>query len=222
VTGLSNSINTAQHDPFVGTWNEMDYFATASGDVMSPIGKFSLAFTYSPWNSPPHAFVTEENVDLKVSYDDSEYTGKILPGFAFKPYVDWFYTLSGGSPVINGKSSTYYFELGVQPTYTLKYFADYPITLTVPTYFSVGEKHFWGAGTNAETKPDGNLGVFSIALNGSVPLAFIPAKYGFWHADAGIQYFYLINDALLRAGGLASGNTDRSVWNGSVGIGVNF
>jgi hypothetical protein len=215
VTGVWNSINTAQHDPFVGTWNELDYFATASGNI----GKFSVAFTYSPWNSPPHAFTTEENIDIKVQYDD---TGMLLPGFAFKPYVDWFWAVAGDSPVINGRSSTFYFEVGVQPTYTLKYFNDYPITFTVPTYVEVGEPKFWGADTNAETKSDGPVGDFSIALNGSVPLPFIPAKYGFWHADAGIQFFWLVNDALLRAGGLASGNTDRTPVNASVGIGVNF
>jgi hypothetical protein len=186
VTGVWNSINTAQHDP---------------------------------WNSPPHAFTTEENIDIKVQYDD---TGLLLPGFAFKPYVDWFWAVAGDSPVINGRSSTFYFELGVQPTYTLKYFQDYPITITVPTYVEVGEPKFWGADTNAETKSDGPVGDFSIALNGSVPLPFIPAKYGFWHADAGIQFFWLVNDALLRAGGLASGNTDRTPVNASVGIGVNF
>jgi hypothetical protein len=216
VTGVWNSINTNQHDPFVGTWNELDYFATASGNV----GKFTGALTYSPWNSPPHAFTTEHNIDFNLGYDD---TGTLIPGFGFKPYVDWFWAVAGDSTVINGREgSTYYFELGVKPSYTLKYFNDYPITLTLPTYFSVGPKNFWGRGDSPETKPDGNIGVFSIALNGSVPLPFIPTKYGFWHADAGLQFFWLVNDALLRAGGLACGNTDRTPVNASIGIGVNF
>ena len=218
VTGVWNSINTHQHDPFVGTWNELDYFATASGTF----GKFSGAFTYSPWNSPPHSFRTEENIDFKLSYDDSDFTKQYLAGFTLKPYLDFFWAVSGDSPVINGRSSSYYVELGVNPTYTLKYFQDYPVTFTLPTYIQVGPKNFWGRGVNAETKPDGNVGVFSVALNGSVPLPFIPVKYGFWHADAGVQLFWLVNDALLRAGGLASGNTSRLPVNASVGIGVNF
>jgi hypothetical protein len=215
ITGIWNSINTYQHDPFVGTWNEMDYFATASGNV----GKFSGALTYSPWNSPPHSFRTEENIDFKVSYNDKD---TFMPGLTINPYVDWFWAVAGDSPVINGRSSSYYFELGVVPTYKFKFVENYPLTVTVPTYVQVGPKNFWGRGDSAETKPDGNVGVFSISLNGSVPLSFIPAKYGFWHADAGVQYFWLVNDALLRAGGLASGNTNRNPVNASVGIGVNF
>jgi hypothetical protein len=37
-----------------------------------------------------------------------------------------------------------------------------------------------------------------------------------------VTYDYLTNKALLLAGTLASGNTDRNVVIGSVGFGVNF
>lgn len=215
VTGIWNSIDTYEHDHFVGDWDEMDYFASFSGTV----GKFGGTLTYSPWNFPEHQATTEHTADFKLTYDD---TGMILPDFALKPYFDFFYSIAGDSPVINGRSATFYVELGVAPTYTWKALKDYPLTFTFPTYFSVGPEHFWGRGVNAETKPDGNFGVFSTAVNVSMPLAFIPTRYGFWHADAGLQYFYLKNDALFRAGGLASGNTDRNPVNASIGIGVNF
>ena len=65
-------MDTAEHDPFVGPWDEMDVFASFSGSVADV---FSLTLTYSPWNSPPHAFKTEHNIDLKVSYDDSKRWG---------------------------------------------------------------------------------------------------------------------------------------------------
>ena len=41
-------------------------------------------------------------------------------------------------------------------------------------------------------------------------------------ADAGLSYYYLMNDNLLHAGTILSGNTNRSFFQGSVGIGVNF
>jgi hypothetical protein len=91
----------------------------------------------------------------------------------------------------------------------------------MPVYFSVGPASYWGAGESGGA-PHGNFGVFSASLNGSVPLSFIPAKYGFWHADAGVSYFYQANDNQLEAGTLISGNTNRNFVQGSVGIGVNF
>ena len=212
VTGVWNSINTHQHDPYVGPWNELDYFASLSASV----GKFNGTLTYSPWFSPPHAFHVEETSDFKLGYDD---TGMFSKDFALHPYVDFFYSISGDSTVILGRhGSTYYFELGVAPSYTYKGLgADWPVTITVPVYFSVGQKHFW-----TQDGTGNNFGVLSAALNFSVPLKFIPVRYGFWHADAGVQYFNLLNGSLLDAGTLASGNTNRNVVNSSIGIGVNF
>jgi hypothetical protein len=211
VTGVWNSINMNQSDSFVGPWNELDYFLSLSGSV----GKFSGTLTYSPWFSPPHAFHIESTSDFKLSYDD---TDAILKGFSFKPYVDFFYSISGDSTVILGRhGSTYYFEFGMAPSYKLALSADYPVTFSVPTYFSVGPKNYWDT-----TEKSSHFGVFSTAINATVPLSFIPIKYGAWHADAGLQYFYLLNHALLESGGLASGNDNRNVLNASVGIGFNF
>jgi hypothetical protein len=211
ITGVWNSINFHQDDHFVGPWNEMDYFLSLTGGI----GKFTGTATYSPWYSPPHAFHLESTSDFKLAYDD---TDAVIKGFAFKPYVDFFYSISGDSTVILGRhGSTYYVEFGMAPSYTLKAIPDYPITFTVPTYFSVGPKNFWDS-----TGKSSNFGVVSTALNASVPLSFIPIKYGAWHADMGLQYFYLMNHSLLAAGGLASGNDNRNVLNASVGIGFNF
>lgn len=211
VTGIWNSINFNQDDHFVGPWNELDYFASISGSV----GKFTGTLTYSPWYSPPHAFTIESTSDFKVSYDD---TDQILKGFAFKPYIDFFYSISGDSTVILGRpGSTYYFELGMNPSYTYKGIADWPLTFNFPTYFSVGPKNYWDV-----TEKSSNFGVFSTAINVTVPLNMIPIRYGAWHADAGLQYFYLMNHSLLEAGTIASGNNNRNVLNASIGFGFNF
>ena len=212
VTGVWNSIDFAEHDSRVGPWDEMDYFASLSGNV----DKFSGTLTYGAWNFPqsggPH---TEHNIDFKLSYDD---TDTLIKGFAFKPYVDFFWAVTGSSTVVLGRQgSTYYFELGAVPSYTYKEIHDYPLTFTFPTYISVGPRNYWD-----RTEHSGHFGVFSTAVNVSVPLTFIPVRYGFWHADAGLQYFYLINSSLLHAGDILSGNNNRNVLNASVGFGVNF
>lgn len=211
VTGVWNSINTNQDDHSVGAWNELDYFLSLSGSV----GKFTGTLTYSPWFSPPHNFTVESTSDFKLAYDD---TGMICKDFSLKPYVDFFYSISGDSTVILGRhGSTYYFEFGMAPSYTVKASADYPLTFSFPTYFSVGPKNYWDS-----TETSSHFGVFSTAINVTVPLSFIPIRYGAWHADAGLQYFYLLNSSLLAAGGLASGNDNRNVLNASVGLGFNF
>jgi hypothetical protein len=214
VAGIWNSVNTNQGDPKVGAWNEMDLFVSFSGDV----DKFSGTLTYGAWNFPNSTLnkpATEHNIDLKVVYNDSDWWGG---NFALKPYFDFFWAVSGSSTVVLGKTGgTYYFELGISPSYTYKEIANYPVTLTFPIYTSVGPAGYWDA-----TESSGNWGLVSGGVNLSVPLSFIPSRYGFWHADAGLTYYYLINDALLEAGTILSGNTDRNVVQGSIGIGVNF
>ena len=216
VTGIWNSITSAQGDPLVGPWNEMDYFVSFSG---SPCANVSLTYTYSPWNFPNSSLnkpATEHTSDLKIAYDDSAWWPK---GFAINPYADIFYEIAGSSTVVLGRpGSTGYLELGIAPSFTIPAIPDYPISVSLPTYFSVGPESYWGKGVNKS----GNFGLASISLNLSVPMTFIPTRYGHWHTDAGVTYDFLINGSLLRAGGILSGNTDRNVVIGSLGFGVNF
>lgn len=217
VGGIWNAVDTyeAKSNPRGGGWDEMDVFASFSGTVAEDFG---LTLTYGAWNFPqtggPH---TEHNIDLKVTYSDKWFGDS---GISINPYVDLWWAVSGSSTVVLGRQGgTGYVEPGIVPTYTYKGIASYPLTFTFPTYVSIGPSKYWDAN---HTYGDKDFGLFSISANVSVPLAFIPTKYGFWHADAGVTYDYLINDALLQAGKIVSGNTDRNCVLGSVGFGVNF
>jgi hypothetical protein len=113
VGGIWNSVDTAEHNTYVGAWDEMDVFASFSGSIADV---FLLTLTYSPWNSPQHAFRTEHNIDLKLQYDDSKLWN--AGGFALNPYVDGFWAVSGDSTVILGRrGGTGYFEPGIVPTF---------------------------------------------------------------------------------------------------------
>jgi hypothetical protein len=215
VGGIWNNFESAQDDPFVGAWNECDFFLSLSTTVFNSI---NLTLTYSPWYSPPHAFHTEQNLDLKVGYDDSKMWGK--SGFSLNPYVDFWWAISGDSTVILGKKgNTGYIEPGIVPTYTVQSIPGYPLTLTFPMYVQVGPDSYWDA---SGTFSNQNIGLFSVSANATMPLTFIPVRYGHWHADLGVTYDYLINNALLHAGTIASGNTNHNVIIGSLGFGVNF
>ncbi len=222
VAGIWNSVAMSQADPSVGGWEEMDVFVDFG---VTLFGKVKADLTFGDWNFPTSFLATkpkaEKNIDVKFVYDDSDWWGKDST-FAIHPYADVFFAVAGSSTVVLGRQgSTGYVELGITPTYTYKGITNWPITLTMPIYCSVGPAGYWGEEISGGTHK-GNFGVFSASLNGQVPLSFIPAKYGFWHADAGVSYFYLANDNLLHAGTIVSGNTDRNFVQGSVGIGVNF
>lgn len=216
VTGIWNSVNTHQDDTNVGAWNENDFFASFSGGA----GPFAWTLTYGAWNFPQSTEnkpSTEHNLDLKIAFDDSSIWGKDA-AFTLNPYVDLWWAIAGSSTVVLGRQGdTGYVEVGVVPTINWKASADLPIKLTFPTYVSVGPEGYWGA-----DDPDGHFGVFSASANATIPLNFIPARFGHWHATAGLTYFYLINDNLLEAGRILSGNEDRNVFVGTVGLGVNF
>jgi hypothetical protein len=216
VGGIWNSVDSVEHDARVGPWDEMDAFVSFSGTVADVI---SLNFTYSPWSFPQSGGPkTEHNVDFKVGYDDSKLWG--TSGFALNPYVDFFYNISGGSTVVLGRTGgAYYVEPGIAPSFTFKAMPQYPVTLTLPIYTHVGESTYWDA---HHTFGHSAFGLISASANLSVPLSFIPARYGHWHGDLGVTYDYLINNALLHAGTILSGNTNHNVIVGSLGVGVNF
>lgn len=212
ITGVWNSINTAQDDPNVGAWNEMDFFFSLAGGVGPGL---TATLTYGAWNFPQSTTnkpETEHNIDLKIAYADKWFGD----AFSVNPYVDLFWAVAGSSTVVQGATGqTGYVELGIVPTFKLKGLADLPpILITVPTYFSVGPSEYWGG--------DSNFGVLSVGLNLSLPLNFIPGRYGSWHFDVGAQYYNFLNGTLLDSGTILSGNTERNFVRGYVGVGMSF
>jgi hypothetical protein len=195
--GVWNDLWSEQNDPHVGSWNEFDWFAGLNV-------RFAKDWVFGAqiiqFQSPPHHFSTESNLEFKLGYDDSWLK---LP-LAFYPYVKYWYEASGSSNVVEGKTGTGYVEFGMEPTYTIRSFSR-PITLTMPTWVSVGPSDYWNDGATgcgaASSTPcaKSNGGVFSTGLTGKMPLNFVSPAYGNWYAKAGFQYYYLINDSLLLA-----------------------
>jgi hypothetical protein len=83
----------------------------------------------------------------------------------------------------SGSDEGVYVELGIEPTvYTLGAQGKYPVALSVPTKVGLGFSDFY--------EDDETLGFASVGLKASVPLPFIPARYGAWSANAGVYYYY--------------------------------
>ncbi len=209
-------------------WVEQDIFA---GFDVKFLNKWDAAYTIQVWTFPDLTSghneldpTPEYNMDLKISFDDTEY----LKDFALHPYMDVFWNFTGGdSPVVAqallGKNdNTFYVEMGITPSYTLKAITDLPITFTFPTYFSVGDSSFWG-----ETPPpDGqrsNLGIFTTGMKISVPLKFIPAEFGNWNTYVGVTYFHTCNPALSYVNSvLQDAGDSHEHFLGYAGVGFSF
>jgi hypothetical protein len=224
--GVWNDLWSEQHNPVVDSWNEFDWFA---GMNVKFAQDWTFGVQYIEFISPPHAFPgIEKNVELSLSYDDSKWN-MVLP---LHPYAKLFLAVAGPSTVVLGKAGgTYDVELGLVPTYDLTK-SGVPLVLTVPTWVTVGPSTFWnngatGCGVSILTPcAASNAGVVSTGLTGKWPLTFIPKRLGNWYADAGFQYYHLINDSLVLAQTITgtaatyvSAHRDIVVGFGGIGIG---
>lgn len=203
--------------------SEVDVFA---GFSVKFAKNFEAAYTIQAWTFPDLTEnnveinpETEYNMDLKLSYNDTD----LLHDFALHPYIDIFWNFAGdSSPVVSqanvGKNyNTFYVELGIAPSYTLKALPDLPITFTLPAYFSIGDSAFWGRTTTGERS---NLGVASVGLKISAPLNFIPKDFGSWNTYIGVTYIHTCNPALTE---INSGTgADENLVLGYAGFGFGF
>jgi hypothetical protein len=224
--GSWNDLWSEQHSPTVGPWNELDWFVEADV-VFARDWRFGVQFIQ--FDSPPGNFRAESNVEFTLAYSDKGWG--VLP-ISINPYAKLFWAVSGDSTVVVGdRGGTYDVELGIVPTLDLNKYGT-PLVLTAPTWITVGPASFWNRGVTGcgpfafSTCALSNAGVFSTGLKGTVPLAFIPARWGKWYADAGVQYYHLINDSLLlaqtftgTASSYASAHRDVTVAFAGVGFG---
>jgi hypothetical protein len=219
-------------DPTPGSrmWQEMDMWAG-----------FSVGFAQY-WNFTaqhvqfhfPGATPTAYNYDFKLSFNDS-FTGSPI---TWNPYVDVFYNAAGGSTVVLGKrTGGTRVSFGVVPTVNWQKYIGIPLTVSAPTWITVGDTSFWNRqdGTtnlcgSTSTSPcaTNSVGYYSTGLQAKLSIAdtIIPKRLGSWYLKAGVQYYHLQNDALLAAQattvGLTFPNAKRDIVVGSGGLGFSF
>jgi hypothetical protein len=222
-----------QNHPTARDLNEVDWFLGMSVKFGQ---NWKFGVEYSEFISPPQNFKTEQNVEFSLAYDDSSWN----PWIPLNPYVKLFYAISGSSTVVTGKAgNSYDVELGIVPTIDLaKTGVALPITLTIPTWVTVGPSEYWNSGSFNNVLGTGNIcgisfcshdkaGVVSTGLTAKAPLPFIPKRLGNWYTKAGFQYYHIINDNLLLAQtavGTATtvATAHRDIGVGFVGLGMNF
>jgi hypothetical protein len=223
-TYVWNDLWSKQNHPKVGSWNEFDW---AVGTSIKFAQHWKFGVEYIEFLSPPGNFSQERNIEFTLAYDDS------WMGFAItiNPYVKLFYEASGPSTVTTGKNGDIYdIEIGMVPTLGLKKYTGLPITLSAPTWITVGPAAYWNIGGNvcgANLCSTDNAGVFSTGLTAKWAMDVVPKRLGSWYAKAGFQYYHIINDNLLlaqtntgTASSFATAHKDITV--GFAGVGTNF
>jgi hypothetical protein len=227
----------------VGSWNEFDWWF--EGDIkFADYWKLGIQYTefIPPAHDLPTSFPkTEHNMEFALYYDDAHWGYPII----FNPYVKLFYELAGPSTVVLGaRGDTYDVELGVVPTLDMMKYWGWAVTLSAPTWVTVGPSTYWnradgttnfcGPLTNAPCS-SGNAGVFSTGLTATTPMSWlIPTRLGKWYAKGGFQYYDILNQSLQgaqvltgSAGGAAgvAGNfpsSHRDIVVGFIGTGFSF
>jgi hypothetical protein len=210
----------------VGSWNEFDW---AVGMTVKFAQNWKFGVEYVEFLSPPGNFSIERNIEFTLAYDDSGWWGG--GPFTLNPYVKLFYAVSSGSStVVVGKAGgTYDVELGIVPTLDMKRYLGIPLTISAPTWITVGPSDYWNVGGNlcgVALCSNDNVGVFSTGLSGKLALDWVPARYGKWYAKAGFQYYDFLNDNLQRAQtftlGIPYAQTHKDYVVGYGGFGFSF
>lgn len=194
------------------SWQEMDWWIGASV-VFAKYWTFSGQ--YLPFNFPGGAGAppTAHNYDFKLALDDSFLGWPIT----FNPYVELFYNAAGGSTVVYGKTSgSYRVSMGIVPTVSLLKWTGIPVTISAPTWMTVGPSTFWNRNDGTTnvcgtlgTSPCAlsNVGYYTTGVKAVLGLdSFIPKRLGSWYLKGGVQFYHINNDA-LRAAQVAVGSS---------------
>jgi hypothetical protein len=198
-----------QHDPHVDALNELDWWAMFTVTFAK---NWTFGTQYIEFIPPAADLATsfpaiEHNIEFSLSYDD---TGMGFP-IPLHPYVKLFYEIAGPSTVVLGKKGdTFDVEIGVVPTYDAKMATGLPLTITFPTWFTVGPSDYWNKndgttnvclGDNAAGSCSlSNFGVVTTGVQGKLALdAIVPKRLGSWYVKAGARYYAIENKALQAA-----------------------
>ncbi len=163
---------------------------------------FTLDVTYTSFVEQVLSIGTSHHLETKLSFDDS----KILKGFGFHPYVSYWQELSGkatdadvpeavfGPSPFSGKhpqpGSSFYFDIGIDPTYTFDKF--YGLKLDAPCRVLLADDRFYGEYYGSAS----TVGLYELGARATVPLKFVPGNFGHWGVHLGFRYMDFLDDNL--------------------------
>jgi hypothetical protein len=161
-------------------WYESDFYTRIGTTLFEDV---SAGIIYTAYMSPNGRFETVQEIAFSFGYNDA----KLLGPFALNPSALLAVEVKGQADA--GLHKGIYLQLGVGPGTTLFEKSQYPVTLSVPLIVGLSLKDYYeriGVGGDDDT-----FGYFSWGLTASVPLKFIPARFGNWQAKGSINVLQL-------------------------------
>ncbi len=156
-------------------WYESDFYA---GFGLGFAGGVSLDTTFTAYTSPNTAFDTVKEISFQLGVDDSAWLG----AGALQPYALIAFELDGQAD--GGFNEGTYLELGVAPGIEgSRAGLSFPIKvgLSLKDYYELYD-------VDTDTTADNTFGFFSVGAIVSVPLSGIPARFGSWNIQGGVEF----------------------------------
>lgn len=207
-------------------WTEID---PIGGISIGFAKRFTLDVTYIGFKEFILDIGMVHNLEVKLSFDDSDYLG----AFALHPYVLFWQELEnkttnarvpeavfGPSPFSGNNPQpgpSFYFEVGITPSYTFKSLGD--LKFEVPCRVLLPDERFYG-----EYYGDSSfVGLFEVGAKTTLPLKGMPKGYGNWDVYAGFKYQYFNDKNLYNLQTFnAPGEPTRDSWTFYGGLSVFF
>lgn len=180
---------TDQISGFVNVWGDIN--DNADSDIGGSIqeidlnigatyawDKFAFTLAHGCWW---YAGDTEHIIDFVAAYNDADMIAK---GFAINPSFTVHYRYEGNGAQDEGAA----FVPGIKPSFTVFGDTQYPVTLAFPVNVAFFTDDFQGG--------DSGYGYLSAGIAATVPLSFIPEKYGAWSVTGSAIYYNTPDDAI--------------------------
>lgn len=170
-TGSQNTV-----DP--KAWYEQDFYLGLNFTFLDRV-LFNL--NYYIFSSPNDSFSTIQEATLKLGFNDEGLLGE---NFSLSPYLFWAFELNNA---LDGAKEGVYMEIGLVPSYRWNIMEKYDLCISLPMKvgFSLNDYYDFG------TKDDDSFGYADFGISLSLPLAFIPARYGEWKVTGKCNFVLL-------------------------------
>lgn len=186
-----HSMDTGSSGTGPDALSETDYYPSLAVEWG---GNLTSSISYYWYTSPNGGWRTVEEVIVEVSYDDSDALG----AFALHPTAAFAFETKRSS-IGSGKGSV--LVLGVEPAIDVNIISGYPVSFTFPVALGVSMDAYYRMERETEescdcsTYRDRGVGYATIGAHASLPLAFVPTRYGEWVLTNGLD-LYLLSDPL--------------------------
>ncbi len=222
-------------DAYVGTWNSFHWGDGTSSTPNNPPGAtgnddvwyesdlfvgvvlgfdvWSIDLGYTQLYNPSGGSEFAEEIHVKLGYDDSNHWGDNFGGL--QPYGKVVFEIDGGTDGFTGASTGggdkgIYYELGIEPSFSIYDSQDYPLTLSIPVTVGFGDSNYYEYINNSGNLDNDRFGFVQIGAVVSTPLKAIPAEYGAYTLSAGVHYINVGNAGEYDAGGVNSAAATNS------------